>query len=173
MAIVRCYGMYGLIGGPFPYGLNYSGGLDVLANKIRALGENFEVPPTFGFGQWRKIADDIRRQPDTTRVVIYGHSMGANLATSAARRAKRRVDLLVAFDPTVWYPIAELGANVARAVSFQGTSFLSVVGHGALRAGSGFEGKLEKLNVADRHELIDDNEELHAFVLDAVRALTE
>jgi pimeloyl-ACP methyl ester carboxylesterase len=171
MAKVRCYGMYGLIGGPFPYGLYYSGGMDTLAKKIRALGANFEVPPTFGFGQWRTIADDIRRQPDETSVVIYGHSMGANLVTAAASRAKRRVDLVAAFDPTVWYPITDIGANVQRAISFHGTSFLSLVGHGELKAGEGFKGKLEKYKVDDRHEVIDDDEKLHEIVLDAVRAL--
>lgn len=171
MAKVRCYGMYGLIGGPFPYGLYYSGGMDTLAKKIRALGANFEVPPTFGFGQWRAIARDIRAQPDETRIAIYGHSMGANLAPAAAARAKRRVDLVVAFDPTVWYPVAEIGANVARAISFHGTSFVSLVGHGELKAGAGFKGRIEKFKTADRHEVIDDNEKLHAIVLDAVRAL--
>jgi len=171
MAKVRCYGMYGLVGGPFPYGFYYSGGLDVLAKKIRALGKNFEALPTFGFSQWRKIASDIRQQPEETKIVIFGHSMGANLTTAAAARAGRRVDLIAAFDPTVWYPVADLGANVRRAISFHGTSAFSVVGHGRLKAGDGFEGKLEKFSVADRHEVIDDNEKLHAIVLDAVRTL--
>jgi alpha-beta hydrolase superfamily lysophospholipase len=163
--------MYGLIGGPFPYGFYYSGGLDVLAKKIRALGANYEVLPTFSFSEWRKIAKDIRRQPDETKIVIYGHSMGANLTTAAASRAKRRVDLVVAFDPTVWYPIDDLGANVQHAISFHGTSAFSLVGHGRLKGGDGFKGKLEKLSVGDRHEVIDDNEKLHAVVLDAVRTL--
>lgn len=172
MARVRCYGMYGLIGGPFPYGLYYSAGLDVLAGKIRALDPNVEVLPTFGFSEWKKIAKDILAQPNETRVVIFGHSMGANQTTAAAAALNgRRVDLIVAFDPTFWYPSADLGANVQRAIWFHGTNFLSPVGHGKLRAGSGFSGKFEKIDVDDRHETIDDNMKLHSIVIDAVRSL--
>jgi hypothetical protein len=35
---VRAFLIYGLIGGPFPYGLGYSLGLDVLRDKLRAMG---------------------------------------------------------------------------------------------------------------------------------------
>ncbi|MES1154986.1 MAG: hypothetical protein ABUL48_01020 [Pseudorhodoplanes sp.] len=174
MAKVRCYGMYGLLGGPFPWGLYYSSGLDTLAQKIRALGENFEVSPTFGFSEWKKIASDISRQSDDTRIVIYGHSMGANQTTAAAAAVGgRSIDLIVAFDPTVWYPTETLGANVKHAISFRGTNILSPVGHGTLRTGPGFAGKLERFDVPDRHEIIDDNEKLHAAVLEAVSALAE
>ncbi len=173
MAKVRCYAMYGLIGGPFPYGLYYSGGMDVLARKIRALGSNIEMLPTFGFSEWKKIAKDILQQPKETRVVIYGHSMGANQTTAAAAALNGRgVDLIAAFDPTIWYPTADLGANVKHAISFHGTNFFSPVGHGKLKAGPEFRGKLEKFDIGDRHEIIDDNEKLHEIVLDAVRALS-
>src|SRR5581483_11014898 len=151
----------------------YSGGLDVLAKKIRALGPQIEMLPTFGFSEWRKIAKDIRRQPPETRIVIYGHSMGANQTTAAAAAGERCVDLIAAFDPTVWYPTDDLGANVRRAICFRGTNIFSPVGHGTLKAGPGFSGKLEKFDVGDRHELIDDNEKLHAVVLDAVRGLMD
>jgi hypothetical protein len=172
MAKIRCYAMYGLIGGPFPYGLYYSGGLDVLAGKIRALGSHVEMLPTFGFSEWKKIARDILQQPEETRIVILGHSMGANQTTAAAAAlGSRSVDLIAAFDPTVWYPSADLGANVRRAIWFHGTNFLSPVGHGRLKAGSGFAGKIEKIDVDNRHETIDDNVKLHAVVLDAVRSL--
>ena len=80
----------------------YSGGMDVLAGKIRALGPDVEMLPTFGFSQWKKIAKDIQKQPSETRIVIYGHSMGANQITAAtAALGNRRVDLIAAFDPTI------------------------------------------------------------------------
>jgi pimeloyl-ACP methyl ester carboxylesterase len=172
MAKIRCYAMYGLIGGPFPYGLYYSRGLDVLAEKLRNLDSNIEVPPSFGFTQWRAIVADVQKQPGETRIVIYGHSMGANQALAAAARlGKRGVDLIAAFDPTIWYPIEDLGANVVRAVWFRGTNILSPFGHGRLKAGMDFRGKLERFDLSDRHENIDDNERSHGIVLDAVRAL--
>jgi hypothetical protein len=172
MTKIRGYAMYGLIGGPFPYGLYYSGGMDVLAGKIRALGANVEMLPTFGFSEWKKIANDIQKQPSETKIVIYGHSMGANQITAAANAlGSRRVDLIAAFDPTIWYPTNDVGANVQRAIWFHGNSFFSPVGHGRLKAGAGFKGKIEKYDIGERHEIIDDNEQTHAIVLDAVRAL--
>ncbi|SRR5579885_737166 len=174
MEEIRVYGMYGLLGGPFPYGFYYSAGLDVLGKKIRALGPHIEVLPTFGFSEWKKIVDDAKRKPQETRIVIYGHSMGANLAAAAAKAlAPRPVDLLVAFDPTVWYPVETLGANIRRAIWAHGTNVFSPFGHGRVSPGAGFRGEFKRIDVGDRHELIDDNEKLHAIVLEAVRALAE
>lgn len=172
MAKIRCYAMYGLIGGPFPYGFYYSRGLDVLAEKIRKLGTDIEVLPSFGFSQWRAIVADIKKQPDDVRIFIFGHSMGANQAAAAAAKlGRRKVDLIAAFDPTIWYPVEDLGANVGRALWFRGTSIFSPFGHGRLKAGADFKGRLERFDVSDRHENIDDNEKLHGIVLDAVRTL--
>jgi len=172
MAGIRCYAMYGLIGGPLPWGLYYSGGMDALAGKIRALAPQVEMLPTFGFGEWKTIVGDIRQQPAETRIVVYGHSMGANQSSAvAAALGDRAIDLIAAFDPTMWYPTADLGANVRRALWFKGTNVLSPFGHGSLKAGAGFNGRLEKFSVGDRHENIDDNEKLHAIVLDAIREL--
>lgn len=172
MAKIRCYSMYGLIGGPFPYGLYYSRGLDVLAEKIRALDPNIEMLPSFGFGEWKSIVADIKKQPNDTRIVIFGHSMGANQAAAAAATlSDRRVDLIAAFDPTIWYPVENLGANVSRALWFRGTNIFSPFGHGRLKAGADFKGKLERFDIGARHEDIDDSEKLHAIVLGAIREL--
>jgi alpha-beta hydrolase superfamily lysophospholipase len=152
--------------------LYYSRGLDVLAEKLRKLDPDVAVPPSFGFSEWRTIVGDIKKQSGETRIVIFGHSMGANQAlTAAAALGKHTVDLVAAFDPTIWYPVEALGANVARALWFRGTNIFSPFGHGRLKAGAGFKGKLERFDVSNRHENIDDNERLHAIVLDAVRAL--
>ena len=173
MAKIRCYSMYGLIGGPFPYGLYYSRGLDVLAKKIRALDSNIEMLPSFGFSEWKRIVADIKRQPRETKIVIFGHSMGANQAAAAAAAlGERRVGLIAAFDPTIWYPVENLGANVGRALWFRGTSIFSPFGHGRLKAGADFKGKLERFDVGERHENIDDNEDLHRIVLAAVKELS-
>jgi pimeloyl-ACP methyl ester carboxylesterase len=165
--------MYGLIGGPLPYGLNYSAGLDVLSECIRGLGPNFMALPTFGWSEWRKIVSDIREQSIDTRIVICGHSMGANqTAAVAAAVGGRAIDLIAAFDPTIWYPVRDLGANVKRAICFHSTNIFSPFGHGRLRAGENFRGKLETFDTDDRHENIDDNLQLHRVTIDAVRELS-
>ncbi len=169
---IRFYVMYGLIGGPLPYGLNYSAGLDVLAEGIRALGQNVSVLPAFGWSEWKKIVSDIRKQLESTRIVICGHSMGANqTAAVAAALGDSAVDLVAAFDPTIWYPVRDLGANVKRAICFHSTNVFSPFGHGKLKPGADFHGRLETFDTNDRHENVDDNLRLHAITIDAVREL--
>lgn len=172
MAKVRCYAMYGLIGGPFPYGLYYSAGLDLLGKKLRKLGPDVEVLPTFGWSEWKKIVRDINRRPTNERIVIYGHSMGANQLSAITRRiSSRAVDLVAAFDPTIWYPIPKFGDNVRHLIWFKGKNIFSLAGHGQIRTTATFNGSFEKHDVCDRHEKIDDNTDLHGIVLRAVKGL--
>jgi alpha-beta hydrolase superfamily lysophospholipase len=174
MTKVCCYAMYGLIGGPFPYGLYYSAGLDVLANKLRAIGPKVEVFPTRDWSQWRKIVREIKQLPSGSRVVIYGHSMGANKLTDVSSSlGSKTVDLIAAFDPTIWYPIRRVGPNVEHVIWFQGKNFFSIAGHGKLKPSSKFSGKFEKFETRGRHEKIDDNEEFHKTVVCAVTSLLQ
>jgi alpha-beta hydrolase superfamily lysophospholipase len=166
--------MYGLIGGPFPYGLYYSAGLDVLANKLRGIGQQVVVSPTLDWSQWRKIVRDIKQHPVETRIVIYGHSMGANKLTAVSNAlGTRRVDIVVAFDPTIWYPIPRVGPNVKHVIWFRGKNLFSVAGHGQLKLSSDFNGKFEKFDTRDRHDKIDDSKEFHKTVIHAVTSLLQ
>jgi alpha-beta hydrolase superfamily lysophospholipase len=163
--------MYGLVGGPFPYGFYYSAGLDVLGRKLREIAPTIQVLPTFGFSEWKKIAADIERQSSDTRIVVYGHSMGANLCTFVAASVNKPVDLIAAFDPTVWYPRKRIGRNVRHVIWFRGCSLLSIAGHGDLKVKSNYMGKFDRYDIRRRHETIDDNQDLHRIVIQAVRKL--
>lgn len=172
MAVTKCYAMYGLIGGPFPYGFYYSAGLDALGKKLEKIGPRIQVLPTFGFSEWRKIAKDIQRQSQDTRIVIYGHSMGANHCMAVASVVKgRRIDLIAAFDPTLWYPRKRVGANVQHLIWFRGKSLFSIAGHGNIKANSRFVGRFDRYDVRQKHEKIDDNPELHEIVISTVKKL--
>lgn len=172
MTKVHCYAMYGLIGGPFPYGLYYSAGLDVLGNKLRAIGPQVEVSPTVDWSQWRKIVRAVKQLPSETHIVIYGHSMGANKLTAISRAlGNRTIHLVAAFDPTIWYPIRRVGANVKHVLWFRGKSPFSIAGHGRLKLSLKFNGMYEAFDARDRHEKIDDNKEFHEIVIRAVSAL--
>ncbi len=169
---VRCYAMYGLIGGPFPYGFYYSAGLDVLAEKLSSLSSQVEVIPAFGWSEWKKIVRDVESQPKDTRIVAYGHSMGANqLAAVASKLSDRTIHLLAAFDPTFWYPMRSIKKNVNHVIWFRGTSLLSIAGHGRIKVDKTFRGLLERVDVNQRHEKIDDNIALHEKVISSVRKL--
>lgn len=164
--------MYGLIGGPFPYGLYYSRGLDVLGEKLKNCELDIDVLPTFGWNEWKKIVRDINHLTSDVKVVIYGHSMGANLTTRIAHALKDRpISLIAAFDPTIWYPSYAVGANVSSLIWFHGISRLSIAGHGQIRLKEDFEGTYKKINVPQRHEIIDDNAALHEIVLNAVMSI--
>lgn len=166
--------MYGLIGGPFPYGLYYSAGLDVLADKLRSIGSHVEVLPTFGWSEWRNIVRDMKKQPADAKIILAGHSMGANQLTAITNALPaREVALIAAFDPTVWFPIQPIGSNVKQALWFRSTSFLSPAGHGRLKTGTDFSGRMERFDSTDRHENIDDNSDFHEIVVRAVCRLRD
>jgi hypothetical protein len=164
--------MYGLIGGPLPFGLYYSAGLDALGKKLRRLGPTVEVLPSFGSSESKKIISDILVQPLHTRVVLYGHSMGANQLTFVARKiGKRGIALFAAFDPTIWYPTQKLEANVKDVIWFRGMSPFSIPGHGRINIGTTFSGTFQKINTWKRHERIDDIRAFHEIIITRVRRL--
>ena len=163
--------MYGLIGGPFPYGLYYSAGLDLLSAKLKKLGPNIDVRPAVDWSKWKRIAHDLPSVNADTGIVLYGHSMGANQLFEIAAKSPRVIDLIAAFDPTFWYPARKVGNNVRHVIWFRGTSLFSPFGHGQVKAKSNFQGKFEKYNVRERHEKIDDREDLHSIIIRAVEML--
>lgn len=63
----------------------YSAGLDILADKLRAIGPQIEVSPTISWSQWRKIVRAVKKLSPETHIVIYGNSMGANKLTDVSR----------------------------------------------------------------------------------------
>ena len=168
---IRCYSMYGLMGGPFPYGLYYSAGLDLLSAKLKKLGPNIDIRPAVGWSKWKIITRDLADTNADTGIVLYGHSMGANQLFEVAAKSPRKIDLIAAFDPTFWYPIQRIGGNVRHVIWFRGTSFFSPFGHGRVRTKADFQGKFEKYNVRVRHERIDDQKDLHSIIIRAVQML--
>lgn len=100
--------------------------------------------------------------------------MGANKLTAISRAlGNRTIDLVAAFDPTIWYPIRRVGANVEHVIWFRGKSLFSIAGHGRLKLSSKFNGRLEMFDARDRHEKIDDNKEFHEKVVFAVASLLQ
>ncbi len=165
---VRVYPMYGFMGAPFPWGFGYSKGIDVLAGKLKTLG--CTVLPTKGWTQWDQFILDVKSNSNA-KIVILGHSMGANASTWLAQTvAPRTVDLLIAFDCEYKAsPPTPLGANVKTAICFYGTNWLNPVGHGQLKAGSAFKGSLKNIPTNQVHQLIDDEEGSHSLVVNEVK----
>jgi hypothetical protein len=174
---VRAFLIYGLIGGPFPYGVGYSLGLDVLRDKLRTLGvdatthvEGVIVPHT---NVARLAVEAASAAKSGARLMLLGHSMGADAAVKIACRLheqKLGVDLLIGFDPTK-FACPEVPPNVKRALCFYQKELGDFLGRGRFHPAREFSGECINERVPFRHKKMDDAPELHARVLDEARKL--
>ena len=108
---VRVYLMYGLLSS-----LMSSGMSDLVAKLNRIGGVKASVH------EWvsaSSLAEDALKQ--NAAVVFGGHSIGANAAVSAARdlNGKRRVALILGFDPSSLAGLGSVPSNVDRAIGFR------------------------------------------------------
>jgi pimeloyl-ACP methyl ester carboxylesterase len=170
-APARAFLIYGLIGGPPPYGFGYSLGLDVLRDKLRASGieatthvEGVLIPHT----NVRALSREAERAGRAGRkLVLIGHSMGADAAVKIAARLAQKnlpVDLLIGLDPTR-FACPRVPPNVKRALCFYQKEFGDFLGRGRFRPARGFSGELLNERVPYRHKKMDDAPELHDRVL--------
>ena len=168
---VRAFLIYGLIGGPFPFGLGYSLGLDVLRDKLIALGieatnhvEGVLIPHTNVRNLAAQAADAARAGQ---KLILLGHSMGADAAVKIACRLaneKLAVDLLIGFDPTK-FACPAMPTNVKRALCFHQKQFGDFLGRGKFHPAADFRGECVNELVPFRHKKMDDAPELHERVL--------
>jgi pimeloyl-ACP methyl ester carboxylesterase len=175
---VRAFLIYGLIGGPFPYGLGYSLGFDALRDKLRVLGvdatthvEGVLIPHANVSNLTGHAMDAVRAG---SKLVLIGHSMGADAAVKIAARIADRnlaVDLLVGFDPTrLGCPLVP--QNVRRAICFFQKERGDFLGRGRFQPASELAGKCLNVLVPYGHKIMDDAPELHERVIDVVRKLS-
>jgi pimeloyl-ACP methyl ester carboxylesterase len=179
MRPIRVYSWYGSIGAPFPRGVGYSRGLDVLGDKLKALPGVTVVPAHANWLSQSKVAADARAHPSAIKVYI-GHSMGVFAITRMAARARDIVwDLMVAFEPAPGYsslgafPCPPLGNNVRNAICFRSTNWINPIGHGRLYAAPDFAGEITTFELNALHHRIAADAGAHHICIDAVRALSE
>lgn len=179
MRPIRVYSWYGSIGAPFPRGLGYSRGLDVLGDKLKVLPGVTVAPTRVNWLSQSKVAADARAHPSALKVCI-GHSMGVYAITRLAARARDIVwDLLIAFEPAPGY--TSLGAfacpplqrNVRNAICFRSTNWINPIGHGRLYAAPDFRGEITTIEMKALHHKIAADKGAHEVCIDAVRALAE
>lgn len=149
------------------FGDVFSRGLDAIGAELRAKG----IPATVaGHNSWRRIGRGIierRRQGARGRIVLVGHSLGANAVTVMAAELGREgiaVDLMVSLAATNPKPVS---ANVRRAVNF----YFSSGGWGEpLVAGKNFRGSLRNRDFSRVAGVGHFNIEKQAAVQDEVVA---
>jgi hypothetical protein len=140
----------------------FSTGMDDLTVKLNRRGIQATA---HGHADYMTLADKIAAdyaRGVRERVVIIGHSLGANAAIDmAARLGQRRipVPLVITYDPT---QVMQAPANVSRLVNF----YQSNNGWGTRVApGPGFRGTLNNIDLAREADLghtgIDKSSRLH------------
>ena len=179
MPPIRVYSWYGNIGAPFPRGVGYSRGLDVLGEKLAALPGVMVNPAHANWLSQRDVMHDAGAHPDARKVCI-GHSMGVYAITRLAARTPGIIwDLMIAFEPAPGYNslgafrCPPLGRNVRRAICFRSTNWLNPIGHGRLQAAPEFGGELTEIPRPVLHHRIAADASAHAICVEAVRALAE
>jgi hypothetical protein len=148
----------------------FSGGLDRLADELRAMGINAEVRRHL---YWTTAVSEILRDRaagKTGPLILVGHSQGGNDAIEIARALEIShvpVDLVVTLAPYVPKPVP---ANVGRAINYyQGGGWGS-----PLTPDAGFRGKLSNFDLAGDpnifHFNIDKNDRIQAEILREIQA---
>lgn len=127
----------------------------------------------FGWRDNQRVYDQIISRPDTTKIALIGYSLGANSITQIAKAISRKIELLVAYDPSNanWQgkDIMPLGDNVARAICYRGTLLIDPLGHGRLIFSDGRP--VETLETAWPHVTICYNQYFHNRTVRAVYSL--
>ena len=150
----------------------FSTGMDDLTAKLNRRGIRASA---HGHVEYHALADAIAARYRTgrgERVVIIGHSLGANAAVEMAARLgelKVPVPLVITYDPTV---VEHAPANVSRLVNF----YQSNNGWGnRVASGPGFRGSLSNIDLARDsnldHVSIDKSNRLHIQSIGYIQSL--
>jgi hypothetical protein len=70
---------------------------------------------TYWHSSWSSLVDDINRQPDGTRILVIGYSLGANNAVLVANNTNY-IDSIIALQPSIFAQKTTLTGKVGRMV---------------------------------------------------------
>ena len=160
---IYVYCMYGLGGRIWSAGME-----DVLASSIRYSIPDVKVPLTRGFREWKEIVDEIKKQPEGSKTVVIGHSMGASSATYVTDYVP--VDLLVLYD-LAGTPPSKIGKNTGKCIDIYDTVF-DFVPEWRVQAVKGYESRIERWQSRYGHTGQDDSAELARKVISEINKLT-
>lgn len=114
------------------------------------------------------VAADIRRLPASTRIVLVGYSVGAGAATwIAAGLPHRKIELVVAYDPSWMQTFPAVGPNVARALLYRNRC-APIWGRGVILGP-----QVETTEVCSLHLAVASNQSLHARTIAAVKRVLQ
>jgi pimeloyl-ACP methyl ester carboxylesterase len=145
-------------------GIVTSPGMLALANRVKTLGA---VVTTHNWDDYGSAVATIRKLPPDVPVVLIGYSLGAGVTTYISNSLpKRRIDLIVAYDPSIWQPQQRAGPNVKRLLLYRNGGF-DLWGHARIPGAM-----VETTEVVMFHLAVQFSERLHAMTLEAIRKVT-
>ena len=146
----------------------FSTGMDAMADELRAKGIKAEA---IGHLAWKSTAARIakaRAAGQTGRLVLVGHSQGANNVIAMARELQAQnvsVDLLVTLVPFLQDPVP---SNVARAINYYQSPGWGL----PLTTDPDFKGKLSNVDISSDwgtfHVTIDKSPKIQSEVVGAI-----
>jgi dienelactone hydrolase len=72
---------------------------------------------TYWHPAWSSLVDDINRQPQGTRILVIGYSLGANNSVLVANNASY-IDSIIALQPSIFTSNTPLTGKVGRMSKF-------------------------------------------------------
>lgn len=155
---VRVYVMMGQ-GGRFT-----SGGIVNLAARIDQLkGTRVSVHP---WDPYTDVVDDINKLLVGTKIAIVGYSLGANATTWIATAVpKRKIDLIVCYDPSKWSIVTPAPKNVAKGILYHNNGW-DILGHAVIPGP-----QMQTVEISQWHLSVDNNEDLHRRTLAEINEL--
>jgi pimeloyl-ACP methyl ester carboxylesterase len=181
--LVKSVQVYLLLGGLVGSdGSVTSAGMFQLAKMLRALpGTKVK---TYTWEKWAEAYKAILANEGKAKIVVIGYSGGGSRATWLANMpSKPQIDLMVNYDPSPKWQMKSIGSNVKKALCFHNTKpMMWMPGVGALGGGQlvgnapGFSdrsghGRIESINIAEQHMLVQVDQSLHERTVKAVEAL--
>ncbi|MFK7901446.1 MAG: hypothetical protein AB8B49_01260 [Nitratireductor sp.] len=151
----------------------FSRGMDVMAKKLRTRGYD---AISYNHGNWRPVAEDIvkraRQKKVNYPIVILGHSLGGNEASSMANYLGSKgikVSFVATFDPT---ESRSVGKNIGKVVNYYLPN-----GRNTISKRSSFKGKLNNIDVTNitdiKHTNVEKNPGLQNKTFKTIKSITK
>ena len=164
-AMLKVFIVLGGLTGPDGYAV--SPGMLTLAYRLTAFGQI----TTYRWTSQREVTRDIAHLDPNDKIVLIGYSGGGFAITRVADQLNgnqpRKIDLLIAYDPSPPWRMASLGRNVAKAICYCNSMPLMLgLGGAELRGES-----VETVPIYEQHLAVQFDENLHRRTIAEVEKL--
>jgi len=150
-----------------PDGYAVSPGMLMLAYRLTAFGQI----TTYRWTSQREVTRDIAHLDPNDKIVLIGYSGGGFAITRVADQLNgnrpRKIDLLIAYDPSPTWSMKSLGRNVAKAICYcNSMPFMLGLGGAELRGES-----VETIPIYEHHLAVQFDEGLHSRTIAEIEKL--